>query len=58
MSFLEPIELGRSTVGNLRNNTWDVYPFMKIYKEDAEAIVAYVESLKNRIKELEGGHEE
>ena len=53
MSFIDPVELGRSTIGNLKNNTWDVYPFMKIYEDDAKALVAYVDSLKDRIKELE-----
>ena len=53
MSFVDAVELGRSAVGNIKNHTWSVYPFCKIYEDEGKAIVAYVESLKNRIKELE-----
>ena len=53
MSFIDPVELGRSTIGNLKNNTWDVYPFMKIYEDDAKALVAYVKSLEEKVKEYE-----
>ncbi len=57
MSFINSIELGRSTVGNLKNNTWDVHPFMKIYEEEGKALVAYVNSLEEKLKELKEDYE-
>ena len=55
MSFIDNLELGRSVVGNVKNNTWDVHPYVKIYEDDGKALVEYVHSLENRIKELEEG---
>ena len=55
MSFVNSLELGRSVVGNVKNNTWDVHPFVKIYEDDGKALVDYVKSLENRIKKLEEG---
>ena len=55
MSFVNSLELGRSVVGNVKNNTWDVHPFVKIYEDDGKALVEYVHSLESRIKELEEG---
>lgn len=55
MSFINNLELGRSVVGNVKNNTWDVHPYVKIYEDDGKALVEYVKNLENRIKELEEG---
>lgn len=53
MSFVPTLELGKSTVGNIKNNTWDVHTFIKLYKEEGEALVAYVQHLEEKVKELE-----
>jgi hypothetical protein len=53
MSFIPNLELGRSVVGNIKNNTWSVHNFIKIYEDDGRALVEYVKSLENRVKELE-----
>lgn len=52
MSFVNELELGRSAIGNIKNHTWSVYSCYKVYEDEGKAIVAYVESLKDRIKEL------
>lgn len=53
MGVVTNLEIGRSVVGNIKNNTWSVHNFIKIYEDDGRALVEYVKSLENRIKELE-----
>ena len=52
MSFVNPLELGRSTVSNIKNMSWDVHPCYKVYQDEGKALVAYVQSLTEENKEL------
>ena len=53
MNFLTELERARSCKGNIKNWSWDVEPCYKLYEEEGRAIVAYINQLENRIKELE-----
>ena len=52
MSFVNPLELGRSAVSNIKNMSWDVHPCYKVYQDEGKALVKYVQSLTEEIKEL------
>lgn len=52
MSFIPDLDLGRSVVGNIRNNTWDVHTFVKIFEDDGKALVSYVHSLEEENRKL------
>lgn len=48
------VEFGRSVVSNIRNNTWSVHTYVKLYEEDGKALTEYVNSLiaeNNKVKE-------
>lgn len=52
MSFVNPLELGRSAVSNIKNMSWDVHPCYNVYEDEGKALVAYVQSLTEENKEL------
>ena len=53
MSFIPDVEYWRSTVTNIKNWSFDVEPVFKVTEDEGRAIVAYVDSLKDRIADLE-----
>lgn len=53
MSFIPDMDLGRSTVNNIKNLTWEVHPYYKVYEDEGKALVAYVKSLEDKVKEYE-----
>lgn len=58
MSFIDPIELGRSTANNIKNLTWSVHDCYKLYEDDGKALVAYIKSLEAEIKKLKENNEQ
>ena len=52
MSFINPLELGRSAVSNIKNMSWDVDPCYNVYQDEGKALVEYVQSLADENKEL------